>query len=219
MIKGIIFDMDGTIVNTLDDIWVAVNYALKQKNLPTKTLNEIRLAVGNGAKKLIERVTPLSYTDQERYEIFSLYQNYYDEHHDVYTGPYEGILELLKSLKEKGYKLGVVSNKVEHLVSELNIKMFEGYFDAAIGETKGVPIKPAPDMVYRALSIMELNKEEVLFVGDSDTDIITARNASIYSVGVTWGFRDEDVLIAHGANTIIHHPSELINVIKEKNSL
>src|SRR5690606_23830852 len=123
MIKGIIFDMGGTILNTLEDIKISVNYALKLKNIPEKNDDEIKLAVGNGAFKLIERVTPKSYTLDEIKEVFSIYQAYYNENSSNHTGPYPGIIELLKTLKKQGMKLAVCSNKFEHLVEELNIKM------------------------------------------------------------------------------------------------
>lgn len=219
MIKGIIFDMDGTILNTLDDIRNSVNYALRIKNLPEKSEDEIKLAVGNGAFKLIERVTPKSYTLEEIKDVFTIYQAHYDQNSSTHTGPYPGILDLLKTLKKDNIKLAVCSNKFEHLVEELNIKMFLNLFDASIGEFKGIPIKPAPDMVFKALDILGLNKEEVLYVGDSEVDMDTASNALVKSVGVTWGYRSESLLIEHNADYIIHHPNEILNIIKEENKL
>jgi phosphoglycolate phosphatase len=217
MIKGIIFDMDGTILNTLDDIRISVNHALKIKNLPEKNDDEIKLAVGNGAFKLIERVTPKSYTLEEVKEVFSIYQAHYDQNSSNHTGPYPGIIDLLKSLKKQKIKLAVCSNKFEHLVEELNVKMFLNLFDASVGEVKGIPIKPAPDMVYKALDILELKKEEVLYVGDSEVDMDTAFNAQIRSVGVTWGYRAESLLREHNADYIIEHPNKLLEIIKEEN--
>ena len=219
MIKGIIFDMDGTILNTLYDIRISVNHALRLKNLPEKTDEEIKLAVGNGAFKLIERVTPKSYTLEEVKEVFAIYQAHYDQHSSVHTGPYPSIIDLLKSLKKQNIKLAVCSNKFEHLVEELNIKMFLNLFDASVGEVKGIPIKPAPDMVYKALDLLGLTKEEVLYVGDSEVDMDTASNALVKSVGVTWGYRAESLLLEHHADYIIHHPNQLLEIIEGENKL
>jgi phosphoglycolate phosphatase len=213
MIKGIIFDMDGTILNTLTDITLSVNHALTLFHLPTKTESDIKLAVGNGALKLIERVTPETFSKDQIHEVWKVYQAYYDQHSNDHTGPYPGILELLYKLKAKGLKLAVVSNKFEHLVQSLNIEIFKGYFDASVGEVHGIPIKPDPAMVYKALHILGLEPNEVLYVGDSEVDIITAQNANLDSVGVTWGFRSEALLRSHHANHIIHHPIELLSII------
>ncbi len=213
MIKGIIFDMDGTILNTLTDITQSVNHALTLFHLPTKTESDIKLAVGNGALKLIERVTPETFTKEQIHDVWKVYQTYYDQHSSDHTGPYPGIMELLYKLKAKGLKLAVVSNKFEHLVQSLNIEMFKGYFDASVGEVKGIPIKPDPAMVFKALHILDLNPEEVLYVGDSEVDIITAQNAHLTSVGVTWGFRSEALLRSHHADYIIHHPIDLLSII------
>jgi phosphoglycolate phosphatase len=213
MIKGIIFDMDGTILNTLTDITLSVNHALTQFHLPTKTESEIKQAVGNGALKLIERVTPKDFTKEQVYDVWKVYQFYYEKHSNDHTGPYPGILELLYKLKAKGLKLAVVSNKFEHLVQSLNIDIFKGYFDASVGEVHGIPIKPDPAMVFKALHIMDLNPDEVLYVGDSEVDIITAQNAHLSSIGVTWGFRSEALLRSHHADHIIHHPKDLLTII------
>ncbi|MDX9692278.1 MAG: HAD-IA family hydrolase [Acholeplasmataceae bacterium] len=215
MIKAILFDMDGTILDTLTDIWIAVNHAFNIKGFREQSLDKVRQSVGNGAMTLIKRVVPNHLSDEEIKEVFDIYQHYYDQHHTKHTGPYPGVMSLLYTLKDRGYKLGVVSNKFEHLVEALNHDIFNGIFDISIGETKGVPIKPAPDMLYRALDILKVAKNEVVFVGDSDTDIITAQNADILSVGVTWGFRDKDVLIDHGAKYIINNPSELISLLEK----
>jgi phosphoglycolate phosphatase len=219
MIKAIIFDMDGTILDTLTDIKLSVNHALSIKNYPLKSDEDIKKAVGNGAYKLIERVVPSGLLDHEIKEVFLLYQDYYDQNSNTHTKPYQDILRLLKTLKDYGFLLGVVSNKFEHLVAELNMKMFENLFDISIGEVKGIPIKPNPDMLYKALDILNLKNNEVLFVGDSEVDMDTAKNANIMSVGVTWGFRDTELLIKHHAKYIIKNPFDLIDVIEEVNTL
>ena len=219
MIQTIIFDMDGTILNTLTDITISVNHALKLKGCKPVTEDQVRLAVGNGAKKLIERISPSHFTEEDKMELFSLYQDYYDQHSEVHTGPYEGILPLLKTLKSYGFKLAVVSNKYQHLVEKLNETIFESLFDVAIGETKGIPIKPAPDMVYLALERLNTKNTEALFVGDAEPDMQTAINASVLSVGVTWGFRTKEILLAHGAAYIISKPEQLLEVMEEVSHL
>jgi len=217
MIKGIIFDMDGTILNTIDDITDSVNYALASLEYPLQTVLQVKMAVGNGAIQLIERVLPTGSPKELVMKVFKIYQAHYDQNNSNKTGPYDGIMLLLNQLRTKGFKLSVVSNKYNHLVQELNEKIFNKYFDVSIGEIKGIPIKPAPDMIYRALELLELKKDEVLFVGDSEVDMLTATNAKLKSVGVTWGFRDQSVLEAHHADFIIHQPEELFYVIERMN--
>lgn len=219
MIKAIIFDMDGTILNTIDDITDSVNYALSMKNLPEKSVDDVKQAVGSGAFQLIEKVVPAHYDEEEKKEVYQIYQEHYDQNSSNRTGPYDGILDLLKTLKEQDYKLAVVSNKHEYLVHELNIKMFRNYFDVSIGMVEGIPIKPEPDMLLKAINLLNISKEEVIFVGDSDVDMLTARNAKITSIGVTWGFRDRQVLIDHQANYIIDEPTELYPIIEGINKL
>ena len=214
MITSIIFDMDGTILNTLKDIQISVNYAYQIKGYPLQSIDQIRIAVGNGATTLIKRTTPTNLSQEELDSVYQLYQTYYNAHHSDHTCPYEGIIELLKDLKSKGYKLAVVSNKVEHLVKELNEKMFFGLFDVAVGEIKGIPIKPAPDMIYKALSLLNETREHAIFIGDSEVDIMTAKNAKLKSIGVTWGFRDQEILISHGADYIINEPITVLTILE-----
>jgi len=217
MIKGIIFDMDGTILNTIDDITDSVNYALASMEYPLQTVHQVKMAVGSGAIQLIERVLPALSSKELVMKVFKIYQAHYDQNNSNKTGPYEGIMLLLNQLRTQGFKLSVVSNKYDHLVQELNEKIFNKYFDVSIGEIKGIPIKPAPDMIDKALKLLDLKKDEVLFVGDSEVDMLTATNAKLKSVGVTWGFRDQSVLEAHHADFIIHKPEELFNVIERMN--
>ncbi|MFA5471612.1 MAG: HAD family hydrolase [Acholeplasmataceae bacterium] len=218
MIKGIIFDMDGTILNTIEDIKISVNHAMRHFNLKEKTLQEVKDGVGSGAVNLIEDIVPKGTSKEDIFKIYRVYQDHYDKHSNDHTGPYPGILDLLKHLKDAGYKLAVVSNKLEYLVQELNHQTFKDYFDVSIGETKDIPIKPAPDMLYKALNLLNLSKDEVLFIGDSDVDMMTATNANIKSVGVTWGYRSKEVLLKHKASYIINQADELIKIINEVNS-
>jgi phosphoglycolate phosphatase len=218
MIKGIIFDMDGTILNTIDDVVASVNYAMQYFNLPEKTVQEVKDGIGRGAINLIEDVVPRGTSEADIYKIYEVYQTYYDQHTNDFTAPYEGILDLLKTLKNNGYKLAVVSNKYRYLVEALNHDIFKDYFDISMGEMDGVPIKPAPDMIHIALKEMNLSKDEVIFIGDSDVDMMTATNANIKSIGVTWGYRSKEVLIKHKADYIIDQPKDIIKIINEVNA-
>lgn len=213
MIKAVIFDMDGTVLDTLQDIQAAVNHALRVQGLSPKSLSDIRQAVGNGARRLIERIVPANYTEAQILEVFQTYQTYYDQHNNVHTKPYDGILEMLDALKQKGMLLGVVSNKFDYLVKELNVHVFQERFDVAVGEKPGIPIKPEPDMVLNALNELGINPDEAIYVGDSEVDMQTAKNAGLYAVGVTWGFREEALLRQYHADAIITHPSELLELI------
>jgi len=214
MIKTIIFDMDGTILNTLDDIAASVNYALNHHELPTKTIDEIRLAVGRGAMNLIIDVIPKNSPQTLIQSVYDQYQAYYDLHNNDLTAPYDGIKQVLKALKDKGYQLAVVSNKHEYLVEQLNQDVFDHIFDIAIGQTKDVLIKPAPDMLYRCLNLLSSTIDQAIFIGDSDTDMKTAVNAKIRNIGVTWGFRDKKTLQDEGAQFIIDKPIEIIKIIE-----
>ena len=218
MIKGIIFDMDGTILNTIDDVVVSVNYAMRYFNLPEKTIQEVKDGIGRGAINLIEDVVPKETTQEDILKIYEVYQSYYDKHNNDLTAPYDGILELLSTLKEQGYKLAVVSNKYRYLVEALNHDIFKDYFDISMGEMEGVPIKPAPDMIYIALKEMNLSKDEVIFIGDSDVDMMTANHAQIKSIGVTWGYRSKEVLKKHQASYIVDQPIDILNIINEVNA-
>ena len=214
MIKAVIFDMDGTVLNTIDDIHQSVNVALQKMGYPLKSLNDVKRAVGSGAKTLIERVVPIDIKPAEIKKTYDIYQTYYDKHSMDQTAPYQDILKLLKTLKGRGYQLAVVSNKHQYLVKALNDQMFEGLFEVSVGEIKGVLVKPAPDMLYSALNQLNINKEEAIFVGDSDIDMITAKNADMISVAVTWGFRDLNTLKSLSPHFIINQPLELLELLE-----
>ena len=217
MIKGLIFDMDGTILNTIDDITDSINYALKEYGYPLRTQQEVKDGVGRGAINLVEDIVPKEASREDILKVYKIYQDHYDKNSANKTAPYEGILSLLKNLKDNGFKLAVVSNKHKYLVEALNEKTFRGYFDYAMGEVEGIPIKPEPDMLYMALDNLGLEKEEVLFIGDSDVDMMTASNAEIISIGVTWGFRSKEVLIKHKAAYIIDRAEQILDIIKDVN--
>lgn len=214
MIKTIIFDMDGTILNTLDDLFYSVNHALRTHDCMEKTIDDVRLAVGRGAINLIEDVVPKGSSRTLIEDVYQTYQAYYDQHSKDHTAPYPHIIEVLKQLKKDGYRLGVVSNKHEYLVKQLNDDVFESIFEVAIGQTDDLPIKPAPDMLYKGIKLLDSTVESSIFIGDSDTDMLTAKNANITSIGVTWGFRTKETLERIGASYIISDPFDIIKIVK-----
>lgn len=205
----VIFDLDGTLLNTLEDLSNAVNYALKQYEMPPRTIEEIRQFVGNGVRTLMIRAVPQGDDNPQFEEVFSCFKKYYGEHCNDTTKPYAGIMELLKELQDKGYVLAIVSNKIDSAVKELQKRYFDGLISVAIGEREGIQRKPAPDTVLTAFAELGVSKEEAVYVGDSDVDIMTAHNAGIPCISVLWGFRDKQFLLEHGAGNMIEKPQDL----------
>ncbi len=213
IVKAIVFDMDGTLLDTLQDLTNAVNVALGRYELPEKTVAEVCKVVGNGARNLMKGVVPEGEKHPDFEVIFEDYKTYYAAHCEEETKPYEGILELLQELKKRNYKMAVVSNKPDGAVKILAEKYFPGCFQVAIGDMEGYQRKPAPDLVYKALEELGVKKEEAIYVGDSDVDLMTAMNAELPCVSVTWGFRDREFLMFHGARVFIDKPMELVEVL------
>lgn len=212
MIKAVLFDLDGTLLDTLEDLTDSVNYVLWKHNMPERTLQEIRSFIGNGVPTLIARSVPEN-TDTETVKIcVSEMMEYYKSHAEIKTKPYDGIMELLDELKKRNIATAVVTNKAEEAAKILCKAKFGDIFNVVIGDNGMDKLKPAPDNVFRALKEMNLKNSEVLYVGDSDVDMVTAKNAGLTSVGVTWGFRDEEVLRNSGAKHIIHAPAELLKL-------
>lgn len=212
MIKAVIFDLDGTLLDTLEDLTDSVNYILWKHGMPERTLQEIRSFIGNGVPTLIARSVPEN-TDKETVRIcVSEMMEYYKDHAEIKTKPYDGITELLHELDKKNIASAVVTNKAEEAAKILCKAKFGDVFKCIIGDNGKDKLKPAPDNVFRALKELDLEKDEVLYVGDSDVDMVTAANAGLPSVGVTWGFRDENVLKNSGANHIIYNPLELLKL-------
>lgn len=211
----VIFDLDGTLLNTLDDLADATNYALRQYGMPPRTVDEVRRFVGNGVRSLMLRAVPEGAENPHFEAAFACFKEYYGEHCNDKTKPYEGIMELLEKLQAKGYAVAIVSNKIDFAVKELQRRYFDGLVEVAIGEREGVLRKPAPDTVMTALS--ELGKEagEAVYVGDSDVDIMTAANAGMPCISVEWGFRDRAFLIEHGAEHLISRPEDIWGLIEE----
>ena len=206
-----IFDLDGTLLNTLDDLADSVNYIMGQFDHPVRTLPEVRSFVGNGIRKLIERSAPTDTTAEEIDRMFEAFKEYYGAHCADKTKPYDGIMELLAALQKQGIKLAVVSNKADYAVKALCEQYFPGYFDEAVGERVGIARKPAPDTVYEVLKNLQTDKSQAVYIGDSEVDVQTAQNAEMDCIAVDWGFRDRKVLEEAGAETIVSTPAELLN--------
>ena len=215
MIHCVIFDLDGTLLNTLDDLCDSTNYALKQFGYPERTLDEVRHFVGNGVKKLIERAIPDGINNPDFEECLRVFKEHYAANMYNKTAPYNGVPEMLKELRLKGIHTAVVSNKFDAAVKELCKKFFGDFVQVAIGENeeKGVRKKPAPDSVFKAMNELKVSIEEVIYVGDSETDVQTAKNAEIDCIGCTWGFRSKDILKHEGAKYIIDSPQEILKIV------
>lgn len=213
---AVVFDLDGTLLNTLEDLMDAVNYALDKYGYPIRTLEEIRHFVGNGVRKLMERSLPDGASNPKFEEILSAFRTYYTIHCEDKTCAYDGILELLRQLKDSGYKIAIVSNKLDSAVKELNRSYFNGYVQAAIGEKEGIQRKPAPDMVENALAELHCTKKEAVYIGDSEVDIQTAASAGLDCISVSWGFRDPDFLLKCGAAVIADTPQQVYDLIQRQ---
>ena len=202
-----IFDLDGTILYTLQDLMNSLNYALAQNCLPERTLEEVRRFVGNGIHKLVERGVDGERSMVEKvYEVFC---EHYAAHKEDTTRPYDGVVELLRRLKTAGLHLALVSNKAEPATLALCDKFFPGIFEAVVGGRDGRRLKPAPDPVNEVLERLEFSCEDAVYIGDSEVDIQTARNSNLDSIIVSWGFRDADFLREQGAKVIVSTTEEL----------
>ena len=207
-----IFDLDGTLLDTLADLAAAVNYALRQHGMPEHTIDDVRRFVGNGVRKLMERAIPDGEKNPDFEATFATFREYYMHHSLDTTRPYPGIMETLEALNAQGCRLAVVSNKMMAATKELCQHFFADTIEVAIGENEaaGIRKKPAPDTVFEALRQLGEEKDSAVYVGDSDVDLETASNSGLPCISVLWGFRDRDFLIQHGAKTFISAPSELL---------
>ena len=208
-----IFDMDGTILDTLDDLCNSVNATMQHFGFPVHTLDEVRRFVGNGIPKLIERAVPEGTSPEKEKEALDFFMPYYKAHCAEQTKPYEGICELLSALRAAGVKTAVVSNKADVAVKELCEVYFDGIFDYALGATEQMEKKPAPDSVLAVMRILGFSKEESVYIGDSDVDLQTAKNAELPCIAVEWGFRDSAFLKAHGADCLVQKPEQILDLI------
>lgn len=210
--KAVVFDLDGTLLNTLEDLTDAVNAALKKYDMPARTLKQVRGFVGNGIGKLMERAIPAGREDPAFEKVFREFREYYGRHCRDKTKPYPGVLPMLQELKNRNIKMAIVSNKADFAVKELREVYFRPFIDTAIGEREGLRRKPEPDMVYYALKELGCQASETVYVGDSDVDVLTAKNAGMACIGVSWGFRGREFLQEHGAETVMDTPDEILNL-------
>lgn len=209
----IVFDMDGTILDTLEDLKNSMNHTLRLHSMPERTLDEIRSFVGNGIRKLIERAV-VNGTPNEKIEaIYKDFMKHYEVHCADFTKPYDGINDLIQELRNRGYKTAVVSNKAHDAVLDLCEQYFPSLFDLALGERPEIAKKPAPDMVNLALDQLQISRENAVYIGDSDVDVATARNSNLDMIAVDWGFRTRDFLIEQGADTIVSKPEEILELV------
>lgn len=208
--KLAIFDMDGTILDTLEDLADSVNYALEACGMPKRSIEEVRKFVGNGIRKLIERAVAHGADEEQINQVFDTFNNYYKDHCAIKTKAYDGIVEVISELRKAGIKTAVVSNKADYGVQSLCESYFKGLFDFAVGEREGVRRKPYPDSVLAVLDRFEISRENAVYIGDSEVDYETSVNAEVDSIMVTWGFRDEDFIRSKGARVFVNKPHELL---------
>ena len=212
----IIFDLDGTLLDTLEDLTNATNAALHYHGFAARSLEEVRMFVGNGIGNLIKKAVPAG-TDKDDYDtVLAYFKDYYEMHCMDKTGPYEGIPELLEQLSEKGYRMAIVSNKIDSAVKELNDRFFGTYVSVAVGEQEGMQRKPAPDMVLEALCRLGAEKESAVYIGDSQVDLQTAENSGLNCISVLWGFRDREELEENGARVFAETPADIIEILESK---
>ena len=214
MKKTVIFDLDGTLLDTLEDLTDSVNVTLEYMNYPTRTLEEIRSFVGNGMRQLINHAVPSGTSEVKIEEAFDYFCKYYFAHCNEKTKPYSGIPELLNELVRRNYKLAVVSNKRDEAVKELCCRYFD-MIEVVSGDKPGIKRKPAPDGVEYVLKQLDCEKNDAVYVGDSEIDILTARNAGVDCISVTWGFRTERELLDNGAVNLIFEPNELLRLLEK----
>ncbi len=207
--KTYIFDLDGTLLSTLADLAASTNYALRTHHMPERSLDEVRRFVGNGVKKLMERAIPDGLNNPLFEDTFATFRQHYMQHNLDTTQPYPGIMQLLEQLKAEGKNIAVVSNKFYAATRELCRHFFGDLVPVAIGEREDIRKKPAPDTVIEALRELGVDKEGAVYIGDSDVDIMTAKNSGMPCVSVLWGFRDKEFLLEHGATTLISQPEDM----------
>ena len=211
--KLAIFDLDGTILNTLEDLADATNYALGEHGYPGRTIEEVRRFVGNGIRRLIEQAVPDGLTEEETDGVHETFSAHYEQHCADKTRPYEGILQLLQHLRAAGCLTAVVSNKADVAVQPLCKHYYEGLFDYAVGERADIRRKPAPDSVQEVLRRLQVETAEAVYIGDSEVDIQTAQNAGLDSIIVTWGFRDRAYLESQGGRRFVDRPEEIEEIV------
>lgn len=213
MKHAVIFDLDGTLLNTLGDLRAATNHALAVRGLPPHSMEEIRQFIGNSIRLLICRAMPEGTPEAEIDAALDDFKAYYAAHIHDRTVPYDGIPQLLTALRKRGIQVAVLSNKIDSASQQLIEYFFPGKTDVVFGEHVGVPRKPDPTSCRMVMQQLGVQPEQVLYVGDSGTDMQTAKNAGLYAVGVTWGFRSKEVLLKYGADVLVHRPEQILQIL------
>ena len=213
MYKCVIFDLDGTLLDTLDDLWGSVNFALNEFGFPLRTKQEVCSFIGNGVVKLMERSTPDGTDEKTNAACLDCFRNHYLSHMRDNTAAFQGVIELLKKLKAENVKTAVVSNKLHSAVVGLCDEYFHGLIDVAIGVSEESERKPGPVNVYKAMEKLGVGQNEAVYVGDSNIDVQTAKNAHLPCIGVTWGFRDRECLVNEGADFICDTAQEVYEIV------
>lgn len=208
-----IFDLDGTLLDTLEDLYRAVNHALRRHEQPLRTRDEIRSFVGNGVELLVRRSLPKGYTEETASSVLSDFKTTYAAVCKDNTKPYEGILPLLSTLRERGIRIAVVSNKFDAATKALCAEYFGKLVEVAVGERADIRKKPSPDTVFEALTALGVTADGAVYIGDSEVDIQTAKNCDMDCISVTWGFKDTDFLLANDAKTLAHTPDQLLGLL------
>lgn len=210
-----IFDMDGTILDTLTDLANSTNYALKSNGFPERTRDEVKSFIGDGVMELIERACPKNTSKETLKKVFDDCCVYYKLHGEDCTKPYDGIIDTLLTLKRKGVLLGVLSNKLEYAVIPLCKKYFNGIFDFVAGDKEGMRLKPYPDGILAMIEKSGKNKDKVVYIGDSEVDVLAGKNAGVDVISAGWGYRSKDALLSVGAKEIAETPLDLVGKITE----
>lgn len=214
----IVFDCDGTLLDTLTDLRNAVNYVLRAHDLPERSVSEVKAALGNGVAHLMRQSLPDSISEAELNTYLDEFKAYYGEHLQDYTAPYPGMLDVLDTLRAKGYKLAIVSNKIQEGITPLNKEYFGDRLPVAIGERPGLQRKPAPDMVLQALKELNSSQDESIYIGDSEVDVATAKNSGLLCIGVTWRFRDEQLHKDLDVKHIARKAEDIVTIIEALNA-
>lgn len=215
MYKAVIFDLDGTLLDTLGDLTDSVNEMLGEFSCPERSLEEIRLFVGNGMKNLVERSVPEDFDKSKLTFAYEFFRQSYKKNMRNKTCPYDGILMCLEELQKLGIKTAVTSNKNDDAVKGLCEEYFGNLVTLAVGAREGVPSKPDPTMVNNVIKELNVKKADCIFIGDSDTDILTAKNTGLESIGVLWGFRDREVMEKAKADFVISQPEDILKIVTE----
>ena len=217
-IRAVLFDLDGTLSNTLDDLAASVNHALAAHGYPVHEVYAYRYFVGNGAYMMIRRALPEDARDDANVKrLQATFLEHYAAHSQDKTGPYDGVIDLVKRLRQEGYATAVVTNKPDSAAQEIVASMFPGLFDVVVGQRDGVPTKPDPAMPHLVMKELGVTPDECVFIGDSNVDILTGANSGAHAVGVLWGFRDREELLEAGAQDLIAKPDELMAILDRLN--